>query len=119
MAAGDNFSLKPNVVEPQEPAYNNIATQSESMKKEYLNLAATPEEKFLLRFKALTSTNMSILLTHFKDNSGGFYPFSWTSVPSYINSGSDMTGRWVQGSLKITPNGNRYWQCEVMFEKSV
>ena len=119
MAAGADFTLVPNVVEIQEPEYHNIITQSESMKKEYLNLSSTPTERYLLKFKTLSSTNMNTLLTHFKDNYGGWYPFTWKSVPTYIGSGANLTGRWVDKSLKLMPVGNKYWQCEVMFEKSV
>ena len=118
MAAGAGFTLVPNVVEIQEPEYHNIITQSESMKKEYLNLSSAPTERYLLKF-LLTSTNMNTLLTHFKDNYGGWYPFTWKSVPSYIGSGANITGRWVDKSLKITPAANYYWNCEVLFEKSV
>lgn len=119
MAAGADFTLVPNLVVPLEPIYNNVMPQSESMKKEYLNLSATPTEQFALTFKALTSANMATIRTHFKDNSGGYYPFTWKSVPSYIDSGSNKTGRWVEKSLKISPVGNTRWQVEITFETAV
>lgn len=118
MAPGANFTLVPNKVTPLEPIYHNIITPADSMKKEYLNISSTPEEKYQLFFNALSLTNRDILITHFKDNSGGYYPFSWTSVPSYI-SGSAITGRWIDRSLKITPTGGKYWACEIIFEKAV
>jgi hypothetical protein len=119
MAAGGDFTLIPSVVEILEPAYNNVISQSESMKKEFLNISAAPQEQYRLSFKALTNTEMATLRTHFKDNSGGYYPFAWKSVPSYIDSGANITGRWVQGSLKIPPVSGKYWAVEITFEKSI
>lgn len=118
MAAGDAFAITPNVAIPVEPDYHNIVTPSESMKKEYLNMSATPTEKWILKFKALTSTNMNVLLTHYKENSGEYYPFSWTTVPPHINSGANITGRWVKGSLSLNPISGIKWMCQITFEKA-
>ncbi len=117
MAAGDSFTLNPTVVIPVAPEYHNIITPSESMKKEFINIAATPLEQWKLVFAVLSSTNMNVALTHYKDNSGGYYQFIWTSVPSYINSGSDITGHWIDGSLNIAPNGKKHWSVDIIFEK--
>ena len=117
MAAGDAFTVKPYIAIPETPDYNNIISESESMKKEYLNLSATPVERWQLHFKALTSTEMNAILTHYKDQSGGYYAFSWQSVPTYINSGSNMTGHWVDKSWKVSQTSNK-WSVQVSFEKS-
>ena len=119
MAARGTFSLIPNEVLTAEPEYHNVITDSESMKKEYINIATTPTEKFTLNFSALTNTERDTLLDHYNDQYGGFYSFSWASVPSYVCSGADMTGRWVKGSLKMTPISKTYWKCSIMFEKDV
>ena len=119
MAAGDDFTLTPNLVVTRTPAYYNVITQSESGKKEYMNIASTPTEQYELQFNALTNSQRDTLLTHYKDNYGGYHSFIWKSVPSYINSGADMTGRWVDGSLRMSPVGNLYWRCSVVFEKEI
>lgn len=120
MAPGANFTLTPNLVETLEPIYNNVITQSESMKKEFLNLSATPVERYKLVFTMLSNTDRDTLITHWKDNSGGYYPFAWASVPSYIGSGANITGRWVPDSLSMgsTING-QCWNVAMTFEKSV
>ncbi len=117
MAAGSAFSLVPSVVITSEPVYHNIITQSESMKKEYYNLSSDPVESYLLKFKALSDADRDTLLTHVKEQSGGYHSFSWQSVPSYIGSGANITGRWVDGSLRMPPKVGKYWACEIMFEK--
>ena len=117
MAAGGNFSLVPNEVIEIEPTYNNVITQSESMKKEFLNLSSTPLLQYKIKFSALTTANKDVLLAHYKDQSGGYYEFSWTSVPSYINSGANISGRWVDGSLSISAVAGKYWACGITFEK--
>lgn len=117
MAAGDAFTLIPSVVTPLEPDHHNTVTPSESQKKEYVNRSPTPVERWQITLNDLTSTNMAALKTHYKDQFGEYYPFAWTSVPSYIDSGATKTGRWVKGTLSITPNGKR-WNCSIIFEKS-
>jgi len=117
MAAGSAFSLVPNEVISMEPDFHNIITPSESMKKEYYNLSATSVDTYRLRFKTLTSTDRQTLLTHYNEQYGGFHNFSWQSVPSYIGSGANITGRWVDGSLKMSPISASRWNCEIMFEK--
>ena len=117
MAAGSAFTLTPNVVTTADPKYNNVTTQTESMKKEYYNISATPVESYGLVFNALSNTDRDTLLTHYKDQSAGYHPFPWQSVPNYIGSGANITGRWAEGSLKMTPTSNR-WKCSISFEKA-
>lgn len=119
MAAGDPFTMTPQEVVPLEPEYHNIITPSESMKKEYLNISATPVEKFDLLFKGLTTTEKNALFDHFNDQSGAYYKFTWQTVPTYIDdsSNNDMDGRWVKGSLRMKPIGPDIWDCEITFEK--
>jgi hypothetical protein len=117
MAAGSAFTLVPNLVTTLVPEYNNVQSQTESMKKEYFNISATPVESYRIDFNAITSAVRDTILTHYKDQSGGYYPFSWTSVPSYIGSGSNITGRWVEGSLSMEKISNR-WKVSISFEKA-
>jgi hypothetical protein len=117
MAAGSAFTLTPQIVEPLDPEYHNVITDSESMKKEYINLSATPIERYKLTFKVLTNSNRETLLAHYKDQSGGYFVFSWQSVPSYIYSGTNISGRWVDGSLTMSPIGSDQWACTITFEK--
>jgi len=118
MAAGSAFTTVPQKVVPEAPEYHNIITPSESMKKEYLNISSTPVERYRLKFKSASNTIRETIHTHYKDQSGGYYPFSWQSVPSYIGSGANITGRWVDGSLKMTPIGANTYSVELIFEKA-
>jgi hypothetical protein len=117
MAAGSAFTLVPNEVITLEPEYHNVITESESMKKDYQNISTTKVQKYELKFKVLTNANRDILLTHYEDQSGEYHSFSWQSVPSYIGSGANITGRWVKGSLKMSIISNR-WKCSIIFEKN-
>ncbi len=116
MAAGDAFTLVPEAVVTLEPEYNTVESQTESMKKEHYEISSTPVERYRLIFEALTDSERDTLLDHFKDQSGGYYAFSWQSVPNYIGSGANITGRWVKGSLTMNPL-NPYWKCSIEFEK--
>ena len=117
MSAGDPFTMSPDEVVPLEPEYHNVITPSESMKKEYLNISATPVEKFDLLFKGKTTVEKNTLKTHFDDQSGSYYKFTWSSVPSYIDSGANIDGRWVKGSLRTMPIAPNAWNCRITFEK--
>lgn len=114
--AGEDFTVVPNTVITIEPIYNNVVTKTESQKKEYFAITSTAIEVYQLEFKAKTSTERDTILTHFKAQTGGYYPFAWTSVPDYIGSGANITGRWVQGSFQMTENSN-HWKITINFEK--
>ncbi len=118
MSAGGDFTLVPQLVTELEPSYNNAITDMESMKKEYLNISSTPILRYRLNFKALTTANKDTLLGHYKDQYGGYHSFTWKSVPSYIGSGANITGRWVEGSLNFSTVGNNHWTAEITFEKA-
>lgn len=117
MAAGSAFTLVPNEVITEEPEYHNVITESEFMKKDYQNISTTKVQKYKLNFKALTNANRDILLAHYDDQYGDYHSFSWQSVPSYIGSGANITGRWVKGSLSMAIISNK-WKCSVLFEKN-
>lgn len=119
MAAGDPFTMVPHEVIPLDPEYHNVITESESMKKEYMNIAATPNEDYELVFKALSNGDRETLLAHYEDQSGGYYLFSWQSVPSYVESGSNISGRWIDGSYRAKPAGPLLWDCKVTFRKDI
>ena len=123
--AADDFTLLPTWVYPDVPEYHNIETQSESMKKEYYNLSSTPVERFRLKFEGMSDANFKILFDHYKGRYGGYDEFAWLNayIPAYIKTllgitTEDLTGRWVNGSLKFDPKP-KSWDAEVVFEKEV
>lgn len=115
--AADDFTLVPAWVIPIEPKYNNEVTPSESMKKERMNISATPVKYFRLKFEGMSDADWGTFLAHFNGRYGDYDQFSWQSVPSYIESGANMDGHWVKGSLQPTPRA-RSWDWEVVFEKA-
>lgn len=118
MAAGDAFTIVPTLVKTSAPVYNVETTQSESMKKEYFELAGTPMEIFTLEFSGKTHAEKQAILDHYNDQSGGFQSFSWQSVPSYVGGGANMTGRWVSKSYMESPV-SQHWNVTLKFEKEV
>ena len=121
-----NFTTVPTTVIPETPEYHTIITQTESMKKEYLSLSSNRTQKYKLLFKAITNAVFLTIQDHYDSCLGQYDNFSWTSVPSYIDTdlngsgdGSNMTGRWVEGSLNMTPLGALKCNVEIIFEKDV
>lgn len=114
--AADDFSLVPTWVIPEPPEFHNVITPSKSFKKEYINVSATPIERYKLIFTGLSDANYGTLRSHVKARYGGYDVFAWISVPSYIESGANMTGRWVDGTLDAQPRANG-WDVEIIFEK--
>jgi len=114
-----NFTVTPTVVEHDLRDHNIIETQAEDMKKEYYKLSNTPTVRYRLVFNAISTTVMNSILDHYSSCYGGYDNFTWTSVPSYIESGSNLTGRWVEKSLSIAPARMARWNVEILFEKDV
>ena len=123
--AGANFTTVPSYVIPEVPEYNTIVTQAYGMKKQYQSLDVTPVQRFKLIFNAITNAVYIAIQAHYATTYGQYDNFLWTSVPAYIDTdmvggmGSNMTGRWVEGSLSPTPIGNGYWNVSIVFEKDV
>ena len=123
--AADDFTLVPTWVMPLAPEFHNIITQSESMKKNYQNLSSDGLMKYKLVFEKLGDTNFWLLHNHYYDRLGGYDSFLWKSVPAWIDTdqddlvdGTDMTGRWVEGSFQFQPE-SRSWSAEIVFEKVI
>ena len=116
MAAGDAFTMVPTSVITEEPVYNNVESPTETQKKEYFNVAATPIQRYRLEFMGKTHAERQAIINHFNDQYGSYHNFSWQSVPSYINSGANITGRWVKGTYKESPVGSK-WRINISFEK--
>jgi len=121
-----NFTTVPTIVIPETPEYSTIITESEGMDKQYQLLSTTPTQRYRLIFKAIANTLFVTIQAHYHSCYGQYDNFSWTSVPSYIDTdlsgtadGTNMTGRWVQGSLKFTPLGALKCNVELIFEKDV
>jgi|WetSurMetagenome_2_1015567.scaffolds.fasta_scaffold134164_2 hypothetical protein len=121
-----NFTTTPHQVIPEIPEYNTLVTQSEGMKKQFQSLSVTPIQRFRLIFKNLTNSVAMGIQNHYVSCYGGWDSFSWTTVPTYIDTdmtgtgdGTAMTGRWVEGSLKMTPLAATRWDVELTFEKSI
>jgi hypothetical protein len=89
------------------------------MKKEYYKLTDTPLLRYRLKFTAVTTAVMNNILSHYDAQYASYSEFDWTSVPSYIEGGANLAGRWVDESLRISPLGMKYWNVELIFEKAV
>ncbi len=121
-----NFTTVPSLVNPDVPMFHTVITQSESMKKQYQSLSSTATQKFKLLFRSINITVFNTIQAHYAANLGQYANFSWTSVPTYIDTdmsgtgdGNNMTGRWVEGSLKMFPVGKSICNVEIVFEKDV
>jgi len=123
--AADDFTLLPTWVKPpQPPKYVNIITKTETGKKDYTNLSSDPEEIYTLEFQGLSDANTKIVRDHYKARYGGYDDFAWKNayIPDYIIAllgltTNDLTGRWVDNSLKITPN-SKYYDVTIQFIKN-
>ena len=120
-----DFTYMPTWVDVLEPKYPNIITQSENYKKDYQNLDPDPLERFRLKFLGLSDADAKSIYDHYKGEKGGYSSFAWKNayIPDYIISHlalgtNDLTGHWVEGSFRQTPNAYS-WDIEIEFEKAV
>jgi len=118
VTAGATFTFIPTWVFPEEPQFGVMITSTETMKKEYYLLSGSSSiDRYRLVFSGVSDAGYNGtggIRTHFRAQNGGYQSFKWATIPSYILS-SSVTGRWVAGSLKETPNAN-YWDLELTFE---
>ena len=73
----------------------------------------------------MSDTNFAYLHAHYIEALGGYDTFLWKCVPSYIDTthdgiadGGNMTGRWLEGSYKFSPNA-KTWNAEIIFEEDI
>ena len=126
MAAGNFTGVTPQWVEPFEPQSHTIVSQMESMKKQYVNLSGSSIlYQYKLRWINMPDGDFWTLYNHFIAAKAGFQEFSWRSVPSYIDTnqsgsgdGTNLTGRWVEGSFKFRFNSKSI-NAEIVFERTV
>ena len=111
-------AVTPTWVYPLEPKYHTVVTQSESMKKRFYSVSGSSIAQFRLVFSGLTDGPHTTLKNHFNECKGGYDSFTWGTVPTYIDSGNDKTGRWVEGSFKEEVFA-KHWECEIVFEVDV
>jgi len=122
--AADDFTITPTWVYPIRISFNNVITVSESLKKDYQNIADIPTERFRIVWRGLSDANAELIYEHYKSRYAGYDDFAWkaANIPSYINDildlgGADLTGRWIDESWKATPKANS-WDIELIFEKA-
>jgi len=110
------------------PEYNTLKSGSEGQKKQFQALATTPTEQFKLIWERMSDADYLTLVAHYNSCYGEGDSFSWTGVPSYIDTNRDgvadglsMTGRWVEGSLYVPDEIGAYdmGTVSIIFEKSV
>ena len=119
-----NFTETPSYVIALAPDFNTIVTPADGMKKQYQSLDTVPVQQFKLIFNAITNEVFMDIQAHYASAFGQYDNFLWTSVPAYIDTtlngvkdGTNMTGRWVRGSLSMTPLKALRCNVTVVFEK--
>ena len=123
MAAGDAFTWVPNRVTKLRPIHPVRVTESESAKKVKALADGSPIERFRLLFKGASVTDRDAIWSHFADQDGSLTSFSWTSVPAYINGGSNITCRYLDeedgDSVVEEPRDHYKWRMVIILEKVV
>lgn len=122
-----NFTLTPTKVIPLPPIFHTDITQSDGFTKQYQSRTPTPEQRFKLLFIKMSDADWNTLIAHYNDCLGQYDNFSWTSVPSYIDTdldgtadGTNMTGRWLEGSIsEPSMEANHVGDIEIIFVKDI
>jgi hypothetical protein len=117
MPASD-FSWYPTWVEPETVDFAVSITVCENFKKDYQAVSDSELTRFHLIFDGVTDTNRNSMFSHYANSATGpLQYFEWTTVPSYLNSGTTMLVRYIKDSYKEKPRP-RYWEIEMSFEGS-
>ena len=110
-----DFDMKPTWVEPEEPVYNVLVTDSDGMKREHILVSTTAVKRYKVTYSGVSDGGYTQFLNHFNSCYGGAYYFDWNSIPSYIESGATQRGYWVSGTWKPKVEA-RSWDWTITFE---
>ena len=117
MTASD-FTWYPTWVEPETIDFAVSITVCENFKKDYQAISDVELERFNLIFEGVSDANRNSMIAHYTNSATGpLHYFEWTTVPSYLNSGTTMMVRYVKDSYDEKPR-SRYWNIECTFERS-
>ena len=110
-------SVTPTWVTPIRELYNANISPGRFTYRNYYLLSPTPQLQYRLDFLSITDSDYAVLLAQWRDVSGNYSAFDWNTVPSYIESGATMRGRWI-GQPEINPKA-RSWDISLVFEKDL
>ena len=114
-----SFYWRPTYVTPVEPEFTVIITIADSFKKDYQLLDTNSMRMFDLSFSGVSDSGRNAIAKHHSSAATGPYAvFAWTTVPSYLNSGSTLNVRYIAGSFKQEPQA-RSWDLSMSFEVDV
>ena len=113
-----SFTWAPTWVYPVVPDVGVLESPDERFVKDHYLLHGNLDKTFDLVFSGVSDTGRNAIQTFYSNVTGPYYPFEWTTVPSYINEGTTMTVRFVDGSYKEEVQA-RYWNIECSFEKDI
>jgi hypothetical protein len=114
--SASDFTWYPTWVDPETISFSVSITECENFKKDYQVVSDSKTEVFNLSFDGVTDTNRNLINAHYVTSATGpLHYFTWTTVPSYLNSGSTMVVRYVKDSYKEKPKPT-YWEIELSFE---
>ena len=109
-----NFIWDPQFVYPKTPNFQTHETPSDTAKKEVLLIDSTPVKKWELLFKAETLLIRNSILAHYNGQYGNYTPFTWSSVPGYIEGGVPLYVRYSDYQEKPLDAG--IWEIRATFE---
>ena len=113
-----DFTFTPHKVQPGVPVYNNILTKMEGMRKKGRNKSSEPDIDFTLTFDGQTDAEMKAIFSHYDGQYGGDGdPFYWTTVPDYIDSGTNIYSRYK--SIEREHIFNNCWVVTVVLQKEI
>jgi hypothetical protein len=117
MPASD-FTWYPTWVEPETVDFAVSITECENFKKDYQAVSDNRLKRFNLIFEGVLDSTRNSMAAHYTNSAtGSLNFFEWTTVPSYLDSGTTMVVRYVKDSYDEKPR-SRYWDIEMTFEES-
>jgi hypothetical protein len=113
-----DFDWIPTWVIPLVPDVGVLVSPDDRYVKDYYQMHSNVEKMFDIVFEGVTDTIRNRINRHYSRVTGPYLPFTWTTVPSYINEGTTMTVRYVDRSYKEQVQA-KHWEIEMTFEKDI
>jgi len=116
--SASDFIWYPTWVEPVPVNFPVLITECENFRKDYQIVSDVETGIFHLSFDGVTDANRNLMAAHYVSSATGpLNYFIWTTVPSYLNSGTTMVVRYIKDSYKEKPK-SRCWEIELSLEET-
>ena len=112
-----NFDFTAHEIDEGPPVYNTVITKMEGLRRKARVKSSEPDRTFKLKFNGQTDTEKNAIKAHYDSQYGDGDPFYWTTVPSDIDSGTNIYVRYK--SISFDKIMNNIHEISIEFQEEI